>query len=54
MRLFQQTVCSAELICHLFYNFTQNTYLLHACVLSLVDSKAQLQYLGSPNAAVPL
>ena len=51
-RLFQQTVCFPEMICHPFYNFTENAYLLCVCVLSLVDSKAQLPYLGSSNTAV--
>ena len=36
-----------------FYNFTENAYLLRACVLSFVDSKAQLRYFGSLNAVVP-
>ena len=43
----------SEMICHPFYNFTENAYLVRACVLSIIDSKAQLRYLGSPNTAVP-
>ena len=43
----------SKMICHPFYNFTENACLLHTYVLSFVDSKAQLRYFESPNAAVP-
>ena len=32
-RLFQQTVCFSEMICHLLYNFIENAYLLRVCAV---------------------
>ena len=41
----------SEMICHPFYR--ERLPAACVCVLSFVDSKAQLQYLGSPSTAVP-
>ena len=43
----------SEMICHPFYRERLPAACVCVCVLSFVDSKAQLRYLGSPNTAVP-